>query len=318
MKRFGFAIALLLSAPAVCLAAALPAQLRGNATLEGDTIRLGDLWDNLGDKGATVVAPSPQAGKRVTLDVRWLAAVAVNNGIDWRPTTNFEHIVVERAGQTIPAQAIEAEIKEALDLEGLPQGSGFEINNRTSLSLVVPTGVPTTVAVRDLVLDPRTQRFSAFVEVPAGSPSATRMRVSGRTFTMSKLPVLTRTFNRGDVIAERDVQWIEIRDEGVRRDIAVDPRELVGKEPRFQIKAGQPIRLAELQRPLLVARNAAVTLVLKTPFMTLTAQGRALDDGGRGDLIKVTNLQTKQTVEGTVEGPSTVSIAAASTRTVTN
>jgi flagella basal body P-ring formation protein FlgA len=317
MKRFAVAVALLLAAPA--WAASLPAQLRGSATLEGDSIRLGDLWDNLAEaKVATVIAPAPQAGKRVTLDARWLAAVALNNGVDWRPNGNFDRIVVERAGQTVPVQVIENEIKEALDMEGLPQGSGIEINNRSALAVVVPTGVQATVAVRDLVLDPRTQRFSATVEVPAGSPAATRLRVSGRTFTMSRVPVLARPVSRGDVIAERDIQWIEIRDEGVRRDLAIDPREIVGKEPRFQLKAGQPIRLAELQRPLVVSRNAQVMLVLKTPFMTLTAQGRALDDGGRGDVVKVTNLQTKQTVEGIVEGPNTVSIAAASARTLTN
>ena len=135
---------------------------------------------------------------------------------------------------------------------------------------------------------------------------------------MARLPVLTHTVNRGDVISEKDVQWMEVREENVRRDIAIDPRELVGMEPRFQVKAGVPVRTSELQRPLMVTRNSAVTMVLRTPFMTLTAQAQAIEDGGRGDIVKVTNLQTKQIVEAKVEGPGTVSVAAGGARVLSN
>ena len=318
MKRLSFALLLLL-VPALGFAAGLPPQLRSAAAIDGETIHLGDLWDNLdGDKAATSVVASPQPGKHITLDARWLAAVAQNNGIDWRPATNFDRVVVSRSGQQVDAQTIEAELREALDMEGLPKGSGFEITNRASLGVTIPVGVEPNVAVREVVLDLRTQRFSAIVEVPAGSPSATRLKVSGRTFTMSRLPVLTHTVNRGETIGDRDVEWLEVREENVRRDIALDPRELVGMEPRFQIKAGVPVRIGDLQRPVMVTRNSTVTMVLKTPYMTLTAQATAINDGGHGDIIKVTNLQTKQIVEAKVEGPGTVSVTAGGARVLSN
>jgi len=317
MKRLLFAV-LLFAAPHVALAADLPADLRSAATVDGEAIRLGDLWDNLGDKASVAVVAAPQPGKRITLDARWLYAVAQNNGIDWRPASNFDRIVVARAGQVVEAAAIEAELREALDMEGLPKGSSFDITNRANLTVTIPTGTPPTIAVREMILDTRTQRFSAIVEVPAGSPSAIRMKVSGRTFTMARLPVLTRTVNRGETIGEKDVQWIEVREENVRRDIAIEPRELIGMEPRFQVKAGAPVRISDLQRPVMVGRNALVTMVLRTPYMTLTAQGRSVDEGGRGDTIKVTNLQTKQVVEAKIEGPGMVSVASAGPRVLSN
>jgi len=317
MKRLLFAALLLLS-PQIALAASLPPQLRSAVTVEGEAIHLGDLWDNLDDKAATAIVAAPQPGRHITLDARWLAAVAQTNAIDWRPASNYDRIVVTRGGQVVEAAAIESELREALDMEGLPKGSGFEITNRASLGVTIPTGVQATVAVREMALDLRTQRFAAIIEVPAGSPSATRLKVSGRVFAMARLPVLTRTVNRGDVIGEKDVEWLEVREENVRRDIAIDPRELVGMEPRFLVKAGVPIRTSELQRPLMVTRNSNVTMVLKTPYMTLTAQARAIDDGGRGDIIKVTNLQTKQIVEAKVEGPGTVSVSAGGPRFLSN
>jgi len=317
MKRLLLAT-LLLFAPAVGFAAGLPPELRSAATVDGETIRLGDLWDNLDDKGATVIVAAPQPGKHITLDARWLTAVAQINGIDWRPASNFDRVIVTRSGQMVEAATIEAELREALDLEGLPKGASFEITNRASLGVMIPAGIQPNVAVREVALDLRTQRFSAVVEVPAGSPSATRLKVTGRTFAMARLPVLTRTVNRGEVIGDKDVEWVEVREENVRRDVAIDPRELIGMEPRFQIKAGAPVRTTDLQRPVMVARNSTVTMVLRTPFMTLTAQARAIDDGGRGDMIKVTNLQTKQIVEAKVEGPGTVSVTAGGPRLVSN
>ena len=317
MKRLLFA-ALLLLTPQIVLAASLPPQLRSATTVEGEAIHLGDLWENLDEKAGTAIVAAPQPGKHITLDARWLAAVAQTNGIDWRPASNFDRIVVTRGGQVVDATAIESELREALDMEGLPKGSGFEITNRASLGVTIPTGVQANVAVREMALDLRTQRFSAIVEVPAGSPSAVRLKVAGRIFVMSRLPVLTRAVNRGDVIGEKDVEWIEVREENVRRDIAIDPRELIGMEPRFQVKAGVPVRISELQRPLMVTRNSTVTMVLRTPYMTLTAQARAIDDGGRGDIVKVTNLQTKQIVEAKVEGPGTVSVSAGGPRILSN
>ncbi|MDA8230688.1 MAG: flagellar basal body P-ring formation chaperone FlgA [Magnetospirillum sp.] len=318
MKHVILALLLSLGLPVLAVAAGLPVQLRSEATINGDAIRLGDLWDNLGDKAGTAIAAAPQPGRRVTLDARWLAAVAGTNGIDWHPSSPFDRIVVERAGRTVDPASIESAVREALAMQGLPQGTGFELSSRSALAIVIPADAQPDVAVHDLDVDQRTQRFSATVEVPAGAPNAIRVRVSGRTFTTTKIPVLNRTVARGDVIGERDIDWLDVRDDNMRRDIALEPRELVGMEPRFQVKAGMPVRLADLQRPILVSRNSTVTMVLRTPYMTLTSQGRATEDGGRGDIVHVTNTQTKQVVEALVEGPGTVSVALNTPRALSN
>ncbi len=297
----------------------LPPQLRsGTITIEGDLLHLGDIWDNIGDKADRAVANAPAPGKHAILDAHWLAAVASANHVDWSPSSPFERVSVERAGKTIGSAVIETQIREALDAEGLPQGSGFEVTGRESLRIVIPVDQSADIAIRDLVIDGRTQRFSATVEVPAGSPLAQRVHVSGRTFTVVKLPALTRTVPRGEVITERDIQWIEVRDEAVRPDIATEVSQIAGKEPRFSVRAGAPVRLSDLQRALLINRNATVTMMVKTPFMTLTSQGTAMDDGGKGDIIKVTNTQTRQVIEARVEGPNMVTVTPGGPRIAAN
>lgn len=287
-----------------------PPQLKGQATIADEVIRAGDIWDNIGAKAQTPIARAPQPGRHLTLDARWLSAMANSAGIDWRPSSNYDRIVVDRAGQNVEINTVETELREALSMEGLPKGAQFEISNRSALSIVIPTDAQPTVAIKDVVIDPRTQRFSAVAEIPAGSPQATRVKITGRTFMTTRIPTLARAMGRGETISERDIVWSEVRDEALRQDCVTDAQQIIGMEPKTLLKVGAPIRLTELQRPILVGRNALVTMILQTPFMTLTSQGRASEDGGLGDLVKVTNLQTKQVVEGRVQGSGTVLVAA--------
>ncbi|MBC7950821.1 MAG: flagellar basal body P-ring formation protein FlgA [Rhodospirillaceae bacterium] len=319
MMRFMFATAFALLVSVSAHAESLPANLKSAATIEADTVKLGDLWENLGAKADTVIANAPQPGKRITADARWLAAVAQNYGVNWLPASNFDRIVIERAGQMVDVKLIENEIKEALGMEGVPAPFDFEIANRSALNITIPSsGGPAGVAVRDVAWDSRTSRFTATVEVPAGSPSAVRQRVNGRVFTVARIPVLNRAMGRGEVIGERDVEWVDARSENVRRDIVTDPRQIIGQEPRYQLRQGAPVRMTELQRPVLVTRNSLVTMTLKTPYMSLATQGRATEEGGKGDLIHVTNLQTKRVVEAIIDGPGTVTVAQAGARSLAN
>jgi flagella basal body P-ring formation protein FlgA len=311
MKRLLLAATVLLAATGSALAGSLPVTLKPAASIEGDMVRLGDLWDNLDSKADVVVAPAPQAGKRITADARWLLAVAQNNGVNWQPATAFDRIVIERAGQMVDIKLIESELREALTMEGVPVPFDFDISNRTALNMTIPTtGNTVGVAIRDMVWDPRNNRFTATVEAPAGAPNALRQRVNGHVFQVARVPVLNRSVGRGDVITDRDIEWVEARAEAVRRDIVTDARQLIGLEPRLQVRQGAPIRLGDLQRPVMVPRNSTVTIVLKSQFMTLTTQGRANEEGGKGDVIHVTNLQSKRVVEAVVDGPGTVTVAA--------
>ncbi len=306
------ACAALIGLAATAKADPLPLQLKTEAAITQDVIRVGDLWDNAGDKADMAIAQAPKPGRRISLDARWLYQLANNNGINWRPASQFDHVVVERSGQSIDVSAIETELREALTLEGLPPSSTFEITNRQTLSVVIPSDAPATLAIKDLVVDTRTQRFTATVEAPAGSPQATRVKVAGRTFSTTRIPVLMRAMNKGDTIGSQDLIWAEVRDDNLRQDLVVDPKQLIGLEPKQLLKANSPIRLADLQRPMAVSRNGLVTMLLQTPFMTLTAQGKAMDDGGIGDTVRVTNLQTKQVIEARVQAAGTVVVSATS------
>ena len=69
-----------------------------------------------------------------------------------------------------------------------------------------------------------------------------------------------------------------------------------------------PIRASQIRRPLLVPKGSLVTVLLQLKYMRLTIQGRALEEGSRGEVIRIKNSQSKQVVEATVIGPSKVRV----------
>lgn len=78
------------------------------------------------------------------------------------------------------------------------------------------------------------------------------------------------------------------------------PDQVVGLEARVTIYAGRPVLLSEVGPAAMVARNQMVTLIFKDGAITIRAEGRALDRGGPGDLVRAMNVSSHATVTGQV------------------
>lgn len=88
-----------------------------------------------------------------------------------------------------------------------------------------------------------------------------------------------------------------------------DPAEAIGMEARVTIYAGRPIRPGDLGPAATVERNAIILLVYNANGLAIAAEGRALGRGGPGDRIRVMNLQSRNTVSGTIGPDGAVHVA---------
>ncbi len=61
-----------------------------------------------------------------------------------------------------------------------------------------------------------------------------------------------------------------------------------------------------------VAKNSLVTVHLVTANMTLTVQGRAMEDGSMGEAIRVMNTKSNSVITAVVRGPGEVEVVTAS------
>lgn len=80
----------------------------------------------------------------------------------------------------------------------------------------------------------------------------------------------------------------------------------VGQETRIAIYAGRPILAADLGPPAIVHRNQIVQLAYQSGTLAILTEGRALGRGGVGDMIRVMNLASRNTVSGRIAADGTV------------
>ncbi len=110
--------------------------------------------------------------------------------------------------------------------------------------------------------------------------------------------VATRTIRAKTVIAPDDLTLVNAELAGA----LTSPDQAVGLETRVAIYAGKPVRPGDLGPPALVERNQLIKLVYLSGGLAISTEGRALSRGSEGDVIRVMNPGSRNTVTGRI-GP---------------
>lgn len=121
---------------------------------------------------------------------------------------------------------------------------------------------------------------------------------------MADSVVATRTIRAQSVIAAQDVAMVpaEITGALTATDAAV------GLEAKVTLFAGRPVRAADLAAPALIQRNQVVAVVYQVAGLKIRTDGRALERGGAGAVIKVMNLASHLTVQGAISPDGSVRV----------
>ena len=283
---------------------ALP-RLKATATVTGELVYIGDLVENAGPFAEVAIFRSPDLGTTGTVPTLRVREALRPYGLADIEADGLTEVVVERPSRAITVKEIESRILQALaGQRGLGAADDLKLNIDQSLRTIhVEANATGPLQISRLSLDSYASRFDIVFTV-AGSTILRRtpLRLSGRVIETAETTVLTRSIQRGEVIRPSDVA-IERRPriEIGKDDIAL-PKQAVGLAVRRSLRTGHALRHADLMKPELVQRNDTVTLIYEVPGIVLTIRGKALESGAEGDLISVSNLQSKRTVQGTVIG----------------
>ena len=273
-------------------------RLKSVVTVEDEVIRLGDVLEGVDSASEIEVSAAPPPGKRATLSVRRIYAVTKRHGIAWRPR-GVRSIIVQRLSKIVPHERLlDVLEREALGISGSERVK-IEFASRNMVIHVPRTSEP-TIALESFQLDDRTRSFSAIVRAPADDENAARVTVKGRVHIVVEAPVLGRAVAIGNVIEESDIVWKDIRLDRVGNGVVTVADDLIGFVPRRRIRPMHPVRTRDVQRPLMVRKGEPVTMNFIRVNLVLTMSGRALENGSKGETIRVLNVRTKKTVEGTV------------------
>ncbi len=109
---------------------------------------------------------------------------------------------------------------------------------------------------------------------------------------LAETVVPVRTIPAGQLITSDD---LVLRD-GVVEGALSDPAAIIGMEARVALYAGRPIRASEIGPAAVIDRNQIVTLIYANGGIHITVEGRALDRAGPGDVLRVMNTASRNTV----------------------
>jgi flagella basal body P-ring formation protein FlgA len=288
------------------LAMAAP-QLRASIVVEGPEITLGHIFDGAGDAADVHVGPAPEPGERTVIRPGNLARFAKRHGLTWSPGPAVNSVVVRRASTTLAPEDVEILLRQELRAAGASGRLDVELRKQ-ALRVALPIDSSFDLTIERMSFDRESGRFSAQMRVSGPEFSPKNVVLDGTAHSIVEIPVTTRKIAKGSVIGEGDVAWVDIRTGNIRRQTATELDQVVGKEAKRQIRPDTPIRFNDLWEPRLVRKGSLVTLSVQTRYMLLQTNGQAVENGARGDVVRILNLKSRKTVQGIVVGDNEVNI----------
>ena len=290
--------------------------LRAAVTVSGDVVRIGDIIDNAGSAAQIAIYRAPDLGTTGMLPTAQVLAALRAHQVIGVDTRNLQQISVTRLARTLDSKDIELQVARALERKnGLGDATNLSLTfDRDVQDLKLDASNTGAMLPASTRFDSRSGRFDVTFEIANDNVGApTRLRFTGTAIETVEAAVLARNVERNEVIKSSDVV-VERRPKAeVGGDAAARDR-AVGMQARRQLRAGQPLKVADLAKPDLVQRDQTVTLIYEATGLYLTVRGKALEGGTEGDVVSVLNLQSKRTVSGTVIGRGQVSISVATPR----
>lgn len=288
------------------------AELRQRVEVDNAIVTLGDLFEGAGDLAGRAVFRAPDLGVAGALPAADAirAAAAAGLSVDRLPV--FSSVTVVRRAVTVDASTIKTLVTAAATTRMGVAADNIEIVFDGTIAPVAAAATAATPAtLSDFVLQPESGRFNATIAIDVGGEDRT-VSVNGRAVETMAVPVLNRPIDRRDVVHASDVAIVRIDKRRVPGAAVIDTSDLVDMAAKRPLRAGEIIATADIEPPRIILRGDLVTLQYSRPGLTLSARGRALGDGAKGDLVSVLNEQSKRTIQGIVTGAGIIEVTAQS------
>lgn len=201
-----------------------------------------------------------------------------------------------------PAHALTMEeaLLDQLVAKGAPGDGAVSIVGR------LPAGLdPETVTFTSLAYDAATGRFTAQMALSTGR----LFGLQGKVEPGIDVPVLTRALQSGEVANAEDLIFVRIAQSRVTRGAITDSADIVGFSARRQLRPGVALRTLDFEKPIVIRKGDAVTMVYRVPGVELTSRGKAMANGGVGDSVPVLNVQSHTQVDAVVTGAGAVTVS---------
>lgn len=214
----------------------------------------------------------------------------------------------EASTSQLMAADVESLISEALIEQGAGDKLSATITGRTNDVLYRGTQ-PLSISLTALDFDAKSASFKGAVDVYEADTKKETIDLSGRFEVLIEVPVLSQRLHKGDVIEATDIEWISMPEHRLRKDTILSEEALIGFTPRRIISENRPVRAVDIEKPRLMQKGDSVQLSFRTPAMEIRTLGIAMEEGAKGDTIRIRNSDSQVVVQAVITGKGVAEVA---------
>ena len=151
----------------------------------------------------------------------------------------------------------------------------------------------------DLTATPRGRQVVGRIPVAlkCTSPVPWSAFLSGDVRVEAPVLVATAPLPRGTMLTAGDFETKTHDISRLRSMPLRDPDQVIGQQLKRSLDAGSVLYLSQIERPLAVRRGEKVTVMAIRGSVRIAAPGESLENGRRGEQIRVVNRQSGKTIE---------------------
>jgi len=133
-----------------------------------------------------------------------------------------------------------------------------------------------------------------------------KFNVSAKLQTFDDIVIASKMLQKGQKFTEDDLSIETVETTNFKRDYFISMDELLDLQTKQIISKDKPIYTSMVELPDIIHRGDVIKIVVKLKNMEVTATGKALQNGKRGEMIKVQNQSTGKKITAEILNEKTV------------
>ncbi|MBE6443574.1 MAG: flagellar basal body P-ring formation protein FlgA [Alphaproteobacteria bacterium] len=200
--------------------------------------------------------------------------------------------------EAIRAEFVEQGFDDNVELELFGGQTKFDLGNITDAKILLSN----FSAVED------DDKFTVDAEIFADGKSVATTKLVGRYFVLEKVLVPTKDITKDEIIKKENLTQIIIRSNRLRDDVIKEENNLLGKQAIRTIKEGKPITSRDIRDEIVIKKGQMIMVVYKYKGLQITSKMEAIEDGAKGQRIRLINNKSNKEVIGRVVDKNMVEV----------
>ena len=187
--------------------------------------------------------------------------------------------------------------RDSLDIEVFYQGK----------DIILPLGK------KDLIFkimgsSQRAGRIPMILEIRINDQFKKRIRLNTKVLVSQKVFKTVRPVRRGEILSKDEISMEIIQTERPSKNAITRIDYVLGYETVRNLSAGEILVSNFIKKPPLGKRGEKILLMAKKGGMTITAPGILKEDGYKGAMVQVLNIESKKIIYGNLIDSNTVKV----------